>query len=52
MTVRQPFGGSQTVPRPGIARLQPLERSMMPEGLEEGLSLQDMADLLQFIRNP
>jgi hypothetical protein len=22
---------------------------MMPDGLEEGLSLQDMADLLQFI---
>ena len=35
-----------------IARLLRLERSMMPDGLEEGLSLQDMADLLQFIRNP
>jgi hypothetical protein len=32
-----------------IVRLQALERSMMPDGLEEGLSLQDMADLLQFI---
>ena len=49
VTVRQPFGASQTVPRSRIARLQALERSMMPEGLEEGLSLQDMADLLQFI---
>ena len=52
VTVRQPFGTSQTVPRSQIARIQPLERSLMPEGLEEGLSLQDMADLLQFIRNP
>jgi putative heme-binding domain-containing protein len=52
VTVRQPFGSSQTLPRSRIARLQPLERSMMPEGLEEGLSLQDMADVLQFIRGP
>jgi len=49
VTVRQPFGASQTVPRSRIGRLQGLERSMMPDGLEEGLSLQDMADLLQFI---
>jgi len=50
VTIRQPFGGSQTLPRAKITRLVPLERSLMPEGLEEGLSLQDMADLLQFIR--
>ena len=50
ITVRQPFGGSQTLPRGRVLKLQPLERSLMPEGLEEGLSLQDMADLLQFVR--
>jgi putative heme-binding domain-containing protein len=49
VTVRQPFGAARTLPRSRIARLQALERSMMPDGLEEGLSLQDMADLLQFI---
>jgi putative heme-binding domain-containing protein len=49
VTVGQPFGASQTLPRSRISRLQGLERSMMPDGLEEGLSLQDMADLLQFI---
>jgi putative heme-binding domain-containing protein len=49
VTVRQPFGSSQTLPRAKIARMQSLERSMMPDGLEEGLSLQDMADLLQFV---
>ena len=48
MTNRQPFGASQTL-RSRIGRLRGLERSMMPDGLEEGLSLQDMADLLQFI---
>ena len=52
VTVRPPFGASQTVPRPRIARLLPLDRSMMPDGLEEGLSLQDMADLLEFLRGP
>ena len=49
LTLRPPFGTSQTLPRARIARLQTLERSMMPEGLEEGLSLQDMADLLEFV---
>jgi putative heme-binding domain-containing protein len=49
VTIRPPFGSSQTLPRSKIARIQSLERSMMPDGLEEGLSLQDMADLLQFV---
>jgi putative heme-binding domain-containing protein len=49
VTIHQPFGASQTLPRSRIGRLQGLERSMMPDGLEEGLSLQDMADLLQFL---
>jgi putative membrane-bound dehydrogenase-like protein len=48
--LRPPFGGLQTVPRSNIVRMQGLEQSMMPEGLEEGLSLQDMADLLEFLR--
>jgi putative heme-binding domain-containing protein len=39
VTVRQPFGTAQTLPRSRIARLQALERSIMPDGLEEGLSL-------------
>jgi putative heme-binding domain-containing protein len=49
LTVRQPFGPGRTLPRSTIARLQPLEQSMMPAGLDEGLSLQDMADLLAFV---
>jgi putative membrane-bound dehydrogenase-like protein len=49
VTLRQPFGSSQTLPRSTIVRMQSLEQSMMPEGLEEGLSLQDLADLLAFI---
>jgi putative heme-binding domain-containing protein len=49
VTLRQPFGQAGTIPRSAITRIQSLEQSMMPEGLEDGLSLQDMADLLQFI---
>jgi putative membrane-bound dehydrogenase-like protein len=49
VTLAQPFGGGQTLLRDRIARIQGLEQSMMPEGLEEGLSTQDMADLLRFL---
>jgi putative membrane-bound dehydrogenase-like protein len=49
VTLRQPFGGGTTILRSNMVRIQSLERSMMPDGLEEGLSVQDMADLLQFI---
>ena len=49
VTVRQPFGAARTFSRSNIVRMQGLEQSLMPEGLEEGLSLQDMADLLQFL---
>jgi putative membrane-bound dehydrogenase-like protein len=49
VTLRPPFGQASTLLRSNIARIQGLEQSMMPDGLEEGLSLQDMADLLQFI---
>jgi len=42
--------GTETVLlRPQIARLQPSGQSLMPEGLEVGLTLQDMADLLEYL---
>ena len=37
------------VPRSRIAKIQPQSTSLMPEGLEEGLTSQDLADLLDFI---
>jgi putative heme-binding domain-containing protein len=49
VTLQPPFGQATTIVRSTIARMQGLEQSMMPDGLEEGLSLQDMADLLEFI---
>jgi putative heme-binding domain-containing protein len=49
VTLRQPFGAAITIPRASIAVLQGTEQSLMPEGLDEGLSVQDMANLLEFI---
>lgn len=51
VTLRQPFGSENTLLRSNISRIQSLEQSIMPEGLEEGLSVQDMADLLEFVVN-
>lgn len=49
VTVRQPLGLEAVVPRSQIAKMQASRVSLMPEGLEEGLSNQDMADLVGFI---
>jgi putative membrane-bound dehydrogenase-like protein len=49
VTLAQPFGAEQTLPRTSIVRMQGMEPSIMPEGLEDGLSTQDMADLLRFL---
>jgi len=49
ITVRQPLGIEVIVPRSQVARMQATRLSLMPEGLEEGLTSQDLADLIQFI---
>lgn len=49
VTVRQAFGVEITVPRSSIKRMLSQGQSIMPEGLETGLTLQGMADLLEFI---
>ena len=49
VTIRQPFGKETVVPRSEIRRLESQRISLMPEGLEEQLSDQDFADLLEFI---
>ena len=49
VTVRQPLGIEVVVPRSRIAKMQASRLSLMPEGLEEGLTHQDLADLLDFI---
>jgi putative heme-binding domain-containing protein len=49
VTIRQPLGIEVVVARAQIARMQASKLSLMPEGLEEGLTNQDLADLVDFI---
>jgi putative heme-binding domain-containing protein len=49
VTVRQPLGLEVSVARSQMAKMQASRVSLMPEGLEEGLSNQDLADLVDFI---
>jgi putative membrane-bound dehydrogenase-like protein len=51
MTLRMPGGISRTLARSEIKGSSSGGTSLMPEGLEAGLSVQDMADLLTFIEN-
>ena len=49
VTLRMAGGTESVIARGNIASLQSQGRSLMPEGLEEGLKPQDLADLLEFI---
>ncbi len=49
VTLRMAGGVESVIRRANTARLQSQGKSIMPEGLEEGLTAQDMADLLEFI---
>lgn len=50
VTLRRAYGESDTVPRAEIERIDRTALSAMPEGLEQGLDLQQVADLLAFMR--
>jgi putative heme-binding domain-containing protein len=49
VTVRQPLGVEAVVARSQIETMQASKLSLMPEGLEEGMTNQDLADLMDFI---
>jgi putative heme-binding domain-containing protein len=49
ITVQQPNGVAVVLPRANIRYGQAQPWSLMPEGIEEGLTPQDMADLLGYI---
>ena len=51
-TLRGVDGKPQTVLRADVAEMKATRRSLMPEGLEAGLSPVEMANLLAFISNP
>ena len=44
-------GTQISVPRADVVQMRPTGRSLMPEGLEEGLTPESMADLLRFIED-
>ncbi len=49
VTLKMPSGEGVQVPRSDIATMKSSDKSMMPEGLESGLSVQQVADLLEFV---
>ncbi len=49
LTLRLPGGVVSNVARTEVARVDRSARSLMPEGIEAGLTPQDMADLLEFL---
>jgi putative heme-binding domain-containing protein len=52
VSLRLPGGGERTLPVANIATRKTLTQSIMPEGLDAGMSRQEMADLIEFILNP
>jgi putative heme-binding domain-containing protein len=51
VTLRQPFGKEETIPRAKIRAMSSPGTSLMPEGLEAGLTPAQFADLLDFIES-
>jgi len=49
LTLKMPNGEATQVPRSDVKVLKSSDKSLMPDGLEAGLSAQDMADLLEFV---
>jgi putative heme-binding domain-containing protein len=47
--LQEPSGRSVVLPRQNIQYLQTQQWSLMPEGLEEGLTTQGMADLVEYV---
>jgi putative heme-binding domain-containing protein len=52
VTLRRAGAADETVLRREIKELRADEKSLMPEGLEQGMTVQEMADLLSFLQNP
>jgi putative heme-binding domain-containing protein len=52
VTLRRPNIADITIERNRIKDLKADGKSLMPDGLEQGLTQQDVADLLEFIRQP
>ena len=51
ITLRQPEDKRVTIARDNIEQLKSTGQSLMPVGLEKALSVEDMSDLISFIKN-
>jgi len=49
VTLRQAYGKEDVILRANIRKMQSQGQSLMPEGLEAGLTPKDLADLLEYI---
>jgi putative membrane-bound dehydrogenase-like protein len=49
VTLKLPGGLIRNIPRIEVAQIERSNRSLMPEGIEAGLTPQDLADLLEFL---
>jgi putative membrane-bound dehydrogenase-like protein len=49
ITVLEAYSKSDVIARPNIKRMRSLGQSLMPAGLEQGLTAQDFANLLEYI---
>lgn len=52
VTVRRPNLSDEVIPRAQIKEIRADGKSLMPDGLEKDLSIQNMADLLEFLKKP
>jgi putative heme-binding domain-containing protein len=52
VTLVQANGLRQSIPRAEIKSMSATKLSLMPEGLEQGLGVQDLADLIAFVQHP
>lgn len=51
IVLRQPEGRESTLLRSQIEELRATQRSLMPEGVEKDVNVQQMADLLEFLKS-
>jgi putative heme-binding domain-containing protein len=52
VTLRREEGEQQTIPRTEIEQLRASGKSMMPDGLEQSLTAEQLTDLLEFLHQP
>jgi putative heme-binding domain-containing protein len=52
LTIRRAGAPDENIPRASVESVRASTKSLMPDGLEAGLTVQDLADLIAFLRNP